>query len=164
MEALRADEGARREAERMLAYLFNPGGAAFEATLSAGADALQVLATDREIEAIVKAVAGVVGPSGAAEAGLKLLRAMSSDEYDRYRVTKHVLPNLVKPMKGGAGPAPLEVILDAIAEVNRIDAASSAPLEPADYEAVFRAVRDFTLSETRGLEQIYEILRARDRE
>jgi hypothetical protein len=101
------------------------------------------------------------GP-GAADTGLKVLQALNEDRYDRYHVMDHVLPALVSPMKDGR--APIQIFLEAIADVNRVDAESTGPLSAGDYQQVFTAARDFLLDETRGLEQIYAIIQKRPRE
>ena len=61
-------------------------------------------------------------------------------------------------------PTPLGVLLDTIAEVNRFDASVSQdePLDADDYRLVFATVRDFLTSETRGMEQFYEIIHHRN--
>ena len=90
---------------------------------------------------------------------------MSSDDYDRYHVLDYVLPALVTPMDQGAGLTPLEVILDAIADVNRTDAeALGVPLDARDYGYVMQTLREFFTSETRGFEQLYYIVQNRPRE
>jgi hypothetical protein len=93
-----------------------------------------------------------------------MLKAVTSDEYDKYHVMDHVLPNLVKPMNEGRGPTPLEVIMDTVAEVSREDSAeATGPLDPPDYSFIFESTRDFLTSNTRGLEQIYTIVQKRPR-
>jgi len=173
LEKIRTDEAARREVERLLDYLLSASsdGKALESTLSSLADALQVLLADAEIAPILNAAApgarpeDEAGNKGALPAALQLLKALNGEEYDTYHVMDHVLPNLVTPMNGGNGPSPLEVIMDAVAEVSRIDsAAAEGPLSPPDYETIFRSARDFLTSETRGLEQIYTIVQKRPRE
>lgn len=173
LEKIRQHEPARRELERLLEYMLSSSspGQALEATLSSIADSLQVLLADKEIESILNAVSAAAEPEnadgtkGTLPATLQLLKALTTDEYDKYHVMDHVLPNLVEPMNGGKGPAPLEVIMDTVAEVSRIDATvPTAPLLPADYETIFRATRDFLTSDTRGLEQIYTIVQKRPRE
>ncbi len=176
LEKIRQDETARRELERLLDHLLSAGseGQAFEATLSSLADALQVLLADAELAPLLNAAApgarpeDETGKKGALPAALSLLKALNSDEYDRYHVMDHVLPNLVTPMapvNGVARPSPLEVVMDTVAEVSRIDAATGKdPLAPTDYETIFSSARDFLTSETRGLEQIYTIVQKRPRE
>ncbi len=173
LEKIRQNETARREVEKLLEYMLSVSspGQALESTLSSIADALQVLLADKEIEPILNAVSAAAEPENASgakgtlPASLQLLKALTSDQYDKYHVMDHVLPNLVTPMNGGKGPAPLEVIMDTVAEVARIDASNpTAPLLPNDYETIFRAARDFLTSDTRGLEQIYTIVQKRPRE
>jgi hypothetical protein len=171
-EALRANEPARRELERFLAYALSKesDNDAFQGMLASAADMLQVFADDADLAPIIRTIAGAADPSdapegpGAADAGVKVLKAMTSDDYDTYHVLDYVLPALVTPMDEGAGLSPIEVIMDVITDVNRIDAASQEPLVAEDYEAVMDSVRDFMSSETRGLEQIYAIVQGRPRE
>ena len=90
---------------------------------------------------------------------------MTGDKYDRYHVLDVVLPRLVTPI--GNGESPIEVILDAIADVNRIDAASpsdTVPIDDDDYRAMMGTVEEFLPSETRGLEQFYFIVQSRPKE
>lgn len=173
LEKIRQSEPARREVEKLLEYMVasSSPGEALEGTLSSLGDVLQVLLADKEIEPILNAVSAAAQPENAAgakgtlPATLQLLKALTSDEYDKYHVMDKVLPNLVKPMNGGKGPTPLEIIMDTVAEVDRIDASMpTAPQLPTDYEAIFRATRDFLTSDTRGLEQIYTIVQKRPRE
>ncbi|EYF08472.1 hypothetical protein [Chondromyces apiculatus] len=168
-EALRANEPARRELGKMLQYLLGATGddAALSATLASLTDLCQVVASDDVLSPILKAVAGVASPGGDAEgagavfAALPVLRAMADERYDRYHVMDRVLPALVTPMDGGQGPAPIEVVLDVIAEVNRLDAADDRPLAPGDYAEVFGSVGDFLTDTTRGVEQLYTIVQNR---
>ena len=65
---------------------------------------------------------------------------------------------------GAPGLSPLEVYIDVIAEVNRLDPSRvDEPLAESDYAAVLGVVRDFLVSDTRGLEQIYTIVQKRKR-
>jgi hypothetical protein len=173
LEKIRQSEPARRELEKLLEYILSSASPedALQGTLSSLADGMQVLLADKEIEPILNAVSAAAEPENAAgakgtlPATLQFLKALTSDEYDKYHVMDHVLPNLVTPMNGGNGPTPLEIIMDTVSEVNRIDASTpTAPQLPVDYEAIFRTTRDFLTSETRGLEQIYTIVQKRPRE
>ncbi|WP_281327506.1 hypothetical protein [Polyangium sp. 6x1] len=175
LEKIRQDETARRELERLLDHLLSAAsdGQALEATLSSFADMLQALLADTEIAPLLNAAApgarpeDEAGNKGALPAALQLLKALNSDEYDKYHVMDHILPNLVTPMEpvNGVGrPSPLEIIMDTVAEVSRIDAAANpGPLAPTDYETIFGSARDFLTSPTRGLEQIYTIVQKRPR-
>ena len=68
-------------------------------------------------------------PGRRADTTIKVLKALTDDEYDRYHVLDHVLPNLVTPMDDGR-LSPIEVFMDIIADVNRIDAASPGRWTP----------------------------------
>jgi hypothetical protein len=169
-EAIRAHEPARRELERFLTYLFHAdaGGAPLRALLATLADALQLLGDEDTVLPALKAAstaltpAGDRGGPGAADAGLIALKALNDDRYDRHHAMDHVLPALVKPMDDGR--APLEVFLEAFLDVHRVEAASGEPLAAEDYRQVFLTLRDFLTDETRGLEQLYAILKKRPHE
>jgi hypothetical protein len=171
-DALRAHEPARREIGRLLSYLLDGAAddASFQSTLASLADIVQVISNDDVLSPILQAASTVASPeadpagTGAVAAAVRVLKAVTDDRYDRYHVLDHVLPALVTPMDAGQGAAPIEVFLDVIAEVNRIDADRPEPLTPADYERVFGTVRDFLTDETRGLEQFYTIVKNRPRE
>ncbi|WP_437874767.1 hypothetical protein [Sorangium sp. So ce513] len=168
MEAIRAHEPARREVQRFLTAMLDGGGGAFPALLATVVDGAQLLASDDVLAPLLRTAAVALSPAGdeggpgAADAGLKALKALNDDRYDRYHAMDHVLPALVTPMADGR--APIQVFVDAIADVNRVDAESAAPLSAEDYRQVFLSARDFLLDETRGLEQIYAILKNRPRE
>ncbi|MFS8071173.1 MAG: hypothetical protein ACMG6S_32800, partial [Byssovorax sp.] len=102
------------------------------------------------------------GP-GAADRTLLVLEALTGDDYDRYHLLDTVLPALVTPMDGGKSASPIEIFMDTVADVNRIDAAAASPLDTEDYRAVFGTVSDFMTSETHGLEQFYTIMAKRPR-
>ncbi|WP_437923958.1 hypothetical protein WMF37_33620 [Sorangium sp. So ce291] len=169
-ESLRGHEPARREIERFLTAMLDADGdsGAFPALLATAVDGAQLLVNDDVIAPLLRTAAVALSPEGdadgpgAVDAGLEALKALNDDRYDRYHALDHVLPALVKPMADGR--APIQVFLDAIADVNRVDAESAAPLTAEDYRQVFGSARDFLLDETRGLEQIYAIIKDRPRE
>jgi hypothetical protein len=103
------------------------------------------------------------GP-GAADTTIKVLKALSSDKFDPYHVMDHVLPAVVTPMDDGSNLSPIEILMDVIADVNRIDASAQGPLDAEDYRAVWRTMNDFMTDDTRGLEQFYTIIQNRPRE
>jgi hypothetical protein len=180
-EALRKDETARRELEQLMTYLLGACGGAtppsfcagslasgeeLQATLASMVDILQILSNDDNLTPIFQAISNVATPEsdehpGVADTTIKTLKALTGDEHDRYHVLDTILPRLVTPMDGGAGPAPIEVFIDAIADVHRIDASSQDALSADDYRAVMRSVGDFLTSETRGMEQFYFIVQHR---
>lgn len=172
-EKLRADEPARRGVEKMLAYILQAASAdgdSLQSTLASLSDILQLLADDGNFSPIFNAAATASSPAadkdgpGAADTTLKVLKALTGDDYDRYHILDTVLPALVTPMDGGKSASPIEVFMDTIAEVNRIDAGRADPLDTDDYKAILGTVHDFMSSETRGLEQFYTIMAKRPRE
>ena len=170
-ESVRADETARRELERFLAYALTAASDddALQATLASMSDLLQVLADDDDLSPIFNALSTMASPAkdasgpGAADTAITALTALIGDDYDRYHTLDTILPLAVTPM-GDGQVSPIEILLDTIAEVNRIDASTSAPLEAGDYKAMMGTVKDFLTSSTRGLEQFYFIVQNRPRE
>lgn len=174
-EALRADEGARLATEQLLVHILSSLESQdnLQGTLASFADVLQVLQADGELSPILRAMAPAAGPAddpdgqGAGDAMIRVLMALTDDEYDPYHVMDHVLRAAVTPMDEGKDRAPLEVFIDAITDIHRIDAeveASENPLAVPDYGTIFSSVGGFLTSETRGLEQFYFIVQNRPRE
>jgi len=173
VDKLSQDDAARRELGWFLTYALQTGSGqdALLGMLTSMTDLMQMLRADGDLAPIFNAVAtactpkdGEPGP-GAADRTIQVLGAMSSDDYDRYHVLDYVLPSLVTPMDQGAGLTPLEVILDAVADIHRTDAdAVGTPLSAQDYGFVMKTVREFFTSETRGFEQLYYIVQNRPRE
>ena len=190
-DAVNGDDDARRELEKLLSYILlaSSGADSLQGLLASGADILQIIAADDYFSPIFNAAAEAASPAGdldlaqlfeqisnavgldygsisgagAADRTLRVLKAMSSDEYDRYHVLDYVLPGLVTPIDGGQGLTPVEIVMEAIADVNRIDADTLSLLDAEDFRAVFRTVDEFFTSETRGFEQLYYIVEHRKR-
>jgi hypothetical protein len=87
-------------------------------------------------------------------------------ELDPNAVLNVALAHLVTPMPGSGAPGtpvmgetPLEVILDAIADVNRAVPGSPAKLDGPDYANAANEISEFLIDPQRGLEQFYEIVR-----
>ncbi|MBK8255783.1 MAG: hypothetical protein IPK82_24340 [Polyangiaceae bacterium] len=174
-EALRADEAARLETQRLLVHILSSDAdpESYQSALSSFADVVQVLQADGELAPILRALAPSVAPkddpngAGAGDSMLAVLQALVDDQYDPYHVMDYVLPAAVTPMDDGSNRAPLEIFIDAIADIHRIDAeteSSDSPLETTDYGTIFTSVSQFLTSETRGLEQFYFIVQNRPRE
>ena len=74
-----------------------------------------------------------------------------------------MLGKLVTPIKDGdfKGQAPLEVLIDVIAEVNREDPTEGydGTLQQKDYASVSKNVAEFLVDPQSGLEQFYEVIR-----
>jgi hypothetical protein len=179
--AIRADDAARPELERLLQFLLQSNEAeADRATLTAAIDLLQTFEDDANLTPVLHAVsqafAGVRGADGkiaqrpAADALVETLsrifarsfdaqgREICSEEIDPNRSLAVVLKQLVTPMADGR-PAPVEVMIDVLAEVNRVDPRSLAKLEATDYRNISVEISDFCLNKSRGLEQVYEVIR-----
>ncbi len=170
-EKVRQDPKARRALERYLTHILEDVGSGEElqGTLASMVDAMQVLADDEKLVPIMKAASIALEPEkGAADTTLQVLQALTSDSYDPYHVMDKVLANLVTPMTGPEGQpelSPMEVFMDVIAEVHRADPTDPyAPLDPSDYGYIMDVMREFMLSQSRGLEQIYAIVRKRKRQ
>lgn len=171
-EKIRLDDNARRELERFLSYILEAASDddSLQGTLASVSDLLQILADDDVMSAIFNAVATAANPAGdgegpgCADTTIKVFKALKSDKYDKYHVLDVAMPLVVTPMDKGQGPTPLEIFIDTVAEVNRIDADATEPLTNEDYKAVMGSVRDFFTDERRGLEQFYYIVQRRPRE
>ena len=166
-EKLRQDPNARRAVERYLRYILTSQEAdALPGTLASMVDMMQVLADDEKMVPIMKAASVAMEPNGGcADTTLGVLKALSTTEYDKYRVMDQVLANIVRPIDGPNGEpglSPIELFMDVITEVHRIDAEDpTAPLAASDYGNIMKVMEDFMLSDTRGMEQIYTIVRKR---
>lgn len=66
---------------------------------------------------------------------------------------------LVVSPKGEPSRAAIQIFLDAIADVNRVDPSNNAPLEGDDYKNVFSNVHSLLTDPTGGLEQLYASVR-----
>ncbi len=178
-ESLRADESARLETEKLLVYLLDGADDPdkMQATLASFVDVMQVLQDDGDIAPILRAIAPAASPAndpdgaGAGDAMIKVLLALTDDQNDPYHVMDHVLPAAVTPMKDANGKptdrAPLEIFMDAVADIHRIDAEAAEddkPLATDDYGTMFSSVHDFLMSKTRGMEQFYFIVQSRPKQ
>ncbi len=172
-DKLRQDETSRRALEMFLQYVLqatSDNGQDLQGTLASVADILQVLLDDADLSPILDAGAMGVAPDndpagpGAASITIKVLKALTDDKYDQYHVMDHVLPNLVTPMDNGQSLSPIEIFMDVISDVNRIDASSQGAFAPDDYEAVTYTMQHFMTDKTRGLEQLYTIIQKRPKQ
>jgi hypothetical protein len=169
MDKLNADEAARRETERFLTYALTEGtgGEALQGLLASLSDIVQLITADGDLSEILRAASTAASPgadpegAGVADRTVQVLHALTGDAYDRYHVLDYVLPSLVTPMSSHRGLTPIEVIVNAVADINRDDATQTTPLTAADYRTVFRTVKEFFTSRTRGFEQLYHIVQNR---
>ncbi|MCS6901871.1 MAG: hypothetical protein RMJ98_19805, partial [Myxococcales bacterium] len=156
-EALRADEEMRIELGKLLNYLLEAANSpdSFALTLTSLSDLLQVLNDEETLAPILRALSPLAAPGvieqngkltptkapGTASWILKYLKALMDEPedpaqwIDRYRVLDHILPRLVTPVAEGKR-TPLEVILDTMAAVQRIDSEQQGPFTAEDYKAM----------------------------
>src|SRR5262249_26106990 len=78
-------------------------------------------------------------------------------ELDPNEILSVALANLVTPLKDNK--TPLEIIMDVVGDVNRIDPSRTDKLDDHDYSNIADNVSDFLANKERGLEQFYEIVR-----
>jgi hypothetical protein len=188
MDAIRRDPEARRETEKLLEYLLDAASKndALASLLASANDVIQVLGDDENLVPLFKVLAAAVDGSkyddkgklvekSLVDAQMALLARLSGKYYDTdgteicakevdpNQVLAIVLGKLVTPIKDGdfRGQTPLEVIIDVIADVNRLDPAEEyeGTLKQQDYASIGEHVVDFLMNKERGLEQFYEVIR-----
>jgi len=171
LDKINANDDARRELEWFLTYALTPSSEqdAFDNLLGSLTDLMQLLVVDDDLSPIFNVASTAANPGsdlagpGCADRTIQVLAAMTGDEYDRYHVLDYVLPALVTPMNDGGDITPVEVFLDAIADIHRVEAGQDTPLNDEDYLFVMQTVREFFVSETRGLQQLYYMVQNRPR-
>jgi hypothetical protein len=187
LDALGSDP-SHFEVERLLQYLLEmvKTGEVLRTMLSSSSDLVQVLRDGQTLPPIFNVLAslsvpdGTLGPdgktpaTGATDVTLQLLNVLTHEpdeatdpthatEFDRYHVVDKILPNLVKPIDTKRpSKTALETIMDAAAEVNRYDSSDRGAYHPEDYREIARSARDFLTSPTRGMEQLYTVVRGRN--
>ena len=188
MEAIRADKNGRHEMEVLMQYLLDAASKndALASMLASSNDLVQAMQDEENMvplfhvlasamDATVKDEAGRVTKKSLLDAQMALLAKVSGRYFDKdnkeicrreidpNQVLAVALGNLVTPIKddGFKGQTPLEVIIDVIADVNRIDPteAYEGTLKRTDYANVSENVVDFLTNRERGLEQFYEVIR-----
>lgn len=187
-DAVRKDEAGRVELEKLVLYLLDEASKndALQAMLASASDAMQIMKDERNIVPFMHVMSEAMAPSkkdatgkvvekGLVDAQAALLAKMAgrafdgsgneicAREIDPNQVITQVLGNMVTPIPNGPqkGKTPLEVVLDTVAEVNRVDPARPMEerLSNSDYRNVSDNVSDFLLNKERGLEQFYEVVR-----
>ena len=185
-EAIRQSATGRTSTEQLLAYLVNAGSSneALAELLASSDDLVQVMRDDANLVPLYHVLATATVPTttdaqgntqrGVLDATTALLARVSGRAYDASNteicaneldpdgVLPIALANLVTPMTGSNGQVtetPLEVILDAVGDVNRASPGASTPMAGPDLANVANEVSEFLLDDTRGLEQFYAIVR-----
>jgi hypothetical protein len=187
VDAMRRDDGARRELEALLVYLMDNASKndALPTMLASASDLIQLMKNDEDIVPMLHVMAeAAAGPQKDAQGNVvqssmmdsqsamlarialraydKEHKEICSREIDPNQVLNVALKNLVTPLPSKDGKptkTPLEVIMDVIADVNRVDPVRTEKLGADDYASITYHVTDFLLNKERGLEQFYEIVR-----
>ncbi|MBM4377156.1 MAG: hypothetical protein FJ095_18915 [Deltaproteobacteria bacterium] len=168
-DALARSDAPRRELERFLVDRVTGADAPSvrRALLATLADGAGLVAAERAWTPLARAISGAARPRastrgpGVLDRGLLLLDAATRDTVDPHHALDAVLPLLV--LRRDSLRAPLEVFADAIADVNRYDAAAIGPLDAQDHGFLLRTLRELLTSRTRGLAQLYSIVEKRRR-
>lgn len=183
-EALREDNEMRVELGRLLNYLLDPktDSDSFALTLTSLADLIQVVNDESEIVPALRTFSSAATPGGVegkdgklvstdhpgtTTVFLKYMKVLMDEPedpekwIDRYHAMDGVLKRLVTPISEGK-QSPLEVILDSISEVQRIDSSQQGAFTPEDYQSLGEGLRFFLTDEYRGMEQFYTIVRGRN--
>ncbi|MDB4946620.1 MAG: hypothetical protein JWP97_6154 [Labilithrix sp.] len=188
MEAIRADQDGRVQMEKLLQYLLDAASQndALASVLASSNDVVQMLRDEENLVPLFHVLAstmdrskvddkGRVTEKSLVDAQMALLARLSGKYFDKEgleickreidpnQVLTAALANLVTPIKDGDfnGQSPLEVIIDVIADVNRVDPTQKyeGTLARSDYGSVGENVVDFLTNKQRGLEQFYEVIR-----
>ena len=186
LDAVRSNDNARTALEALLQYLVTAASQndALPSVLATSNDLIQVLGDDQNLVPLYHALApalaattrdggGHILQASLPDAELTLLShiagrfmsgstEMCADEADPNNILSQVMLRLVTPMTDSTGRAtqtPLDVIIDVIADVNRIDPSQTSKLQPGDYGAIASQVQDFLMNQQFGLEQLYEVVR-----
>lgn len=184
VDGIRSDEAARTELERLLVFLLQIAQAdASKTTLGAIADVLQIFEDDTNLTALLHAVADAAGPEVVAADGkiesrgllLSFIEVMArvmgevhdkdgarlcAREIDPNRTLPVVLKKLVAPGPDGK-PPPIEVLMDVVGDVNRRapESPRDKKLDADDYKSIAFEISDFCGHPSRGLEQVYEVIK-----
>ncbi len=176
LDALANDDRSRTEIETLVSYLLDAASSndAQAGALAATVDSLQVLDDDANLvpfyrvlsEALSSPVTddkGSVLRRGLVDAALRSVAKIyppkdCAADRDPNGAIRVVLAALVTPM-GDRAVTPLEVIADIIADVNRAAPEKTTKLDGADYGSIADEMSSFLLDKSRGLEQMYAIIK-----
>jgi hypothetical protein len=184
-EAIRTNATARMATEQLLTYLVNgtSSNEALAELLASSDDLIQVMRDDANLVPLYNVLATATVPTttdsqgnttrGVVDATTALLSRISGRAYDANNteicaseldpdgVMAIALANLVTPQQvnGQVTETPLEVILDAVGDVNRASPGATTPMNGPDLANVSNELSEFLLDDTRGLEQFYAIVR-----
>jgi hypothetical protein len=187
VDAIRQNDDARTHIEELATYLLDAASQndALAAVLASAQDMVQAMKDDADMIPLLHVAAEAAAPSlvdtngtivrkGLIDAQLAMLTRLNAraldpsgveicgKEIDPNQIMPILLANLVTPMTGPDGrptQTPLEVIMDVVADVNRLDPGSKDALDSGDFANIADNVSDFLLNKERGMEQLYAIVR-----
>ncbi len=188
MDAIRRDPEGRRQMALMTQYLLDAASDndALASMLASANDIVQLLQDEENLVPLLHVMAqamdaserdasGRITKKSLVDAQMALVARISGKYYDRdgqeicakevdpNQVLAVALGNLLRPIKDGElkGQSPLDVLVDVVADVNRVDPTQTytGKLAKTDYDSVSRNVVEFLSDKERGLEQFYEVIR-----
>jgi len=160
VNAVEGDEQARTAIYLLLAYLIDElrYDEAFQTTVTAGADLMQMLVADADLVPLAHLAGRALAPElGIVDTHLALAHQVR--RLDGEATLGQLLRNLHQQTR--PGECPMQAILDAIVDVDRLSPGSIAPFSPEDYYAIFSQVRSFVEDDRRGLTKFVEIIKNR---
>jgi hypothetical protein len=183
LDAIRTSDTARLQLEQLLQYLLGPGTSpeAQASTMAASVDVLSILSDDTNLTPFYHAAADVLGaqvtdPNGSikrrglADAAIEVLahvfatahdskgNELCSQEIDPNQAIASVLGNFVLPVSSTQS-SPIDAFIDVAADVNRAHPNLTTKLDGADYANIANEVSEFCLDPSKGLEQVYAVVR-----
>lgn len=146
------------------------GPKALDQTIAAAVDALGALGDLRDIRPLYPVLVQALGNLDPQLALLSRINGRAHDdagreicarELDPEETIRNTLARLALPVAPEGQPkrSALQIFLDTIADVNRVDPANAGPLEQDDYANVFKNVNELLTDPSSGLEQLYAIVR-----
>ncbi|PIE05892.1 MAG: hypothetical protein CSA75_02355, partial [Sorangium cellulosum] len=178
VDKLRADP-SRVQLERLVQYLLEvvEDDETMRKVLASAVNIILVLRDGQTLPPIFNVLAALSTPEdeptlpGSADVTLQLLNVLSRDPdpsigvddplvFDRYHVLDHLLANIVKPIdESQPSQTALEVLIDVSADIHRYDSGDDQPLSAEDYRVIAESLHYFFTDRTRGVEQVYEVVR-----
>lgn len=147
-------------------------GEAFDATLLAVADLVQLLADEENGVPLGRFVGGLFASNldaalrdgdtlgtGLVAEGVSTLKAVS--ELDDREILPQLLTALAVPYDELDPRTPLDVLFDVVLEVNRVEPGQGGTYREADHGALLRSIIAFLADEQRGLERLYDVIQGR---
>jgi hypothetical protein len=159
VDAVVSDEAARSEMAKLIHHLFGD-----RTLLAAVVDLMQLMQDDANFVPLERFFARALVPDGMADAAIGLMSRMfekgngACTLRDPNLAIPAILARLVTP-RGEGKPSAIEVIGSVMGDVNRQEPGSGKKLEGGDYAKIADEVSEFLLDPSRGLEQMYAVVR-----